>query len=100
MADPMDQPARTLLAWRRTLLALVGVAVIVARGAWILDRPVATSASLVALLCSVTALIESHRRLGRADLGIPTPLSPFVSLLTTAASVLALACAALALAWH
>lgn len=64
--DPGLQPERTVLAWRRLALALVGVAAVLARVAWSRLGPWSVPAVVVAVVSAAAIWLSDHGRYVRS----------------------------------
>lgn len=95
--DPRDQPQRSLMAWRRTAFALIGVGLILTRSCVILGHPMATVVAMFAEGCAVASLVTSQRRLGNHAAALEAPPSAFAPLLLASVATVAIALAALPL---
>ncbi|WP_246139979.1 DUF202 domain-containing protein [Protaetiibacter larvae] len=67
--DPGLQPERTLLAWRRTALALVAASAVATRWLAVELGPFAGVLSAVGVLAAVFALVAAQRRYRRVTAG-------------------------------
>jgi len=102
--DPGLQPERTLLAWRRTALALVVLAALATRTLAVELGPVAGALGGIGILLSAFAAVSAHLRYRRvlhgfaaADAGAAPLPAGGRTLALVAASALAIAVAGLVL---
>lgn len=85
------QPERTLLAWRRTVLSLVGASVFFLR--WVGHHGLFASSLVVLSLTAVLAIWFSQRRryristLGIANDQLPAPCAEILALSLTAVAI-------------
>ena len=98
MIDPGLQPERTLLAWRRTALALAGAAAVGVHLAVVRLSPAAMIMALLCLVLSLALVAESQLALGSHHEALARPRPAFRLLVTCASCIVALAATGLALA--
>ena len=98
MIDPGLQPERTLLAWRRTAIALSAAAAVGVHLAVVRLSPAAIATSILCLVLALALVAESQRALGNHLESLARPRPAFVLLTTCASCVIALAATGVALA--